>query len=679
MPLSMSRQPEPRALCVAGSRLGVRGGPVRGAAACARAGGAGAVRAALALLVGLTGLGGLGGPAAAQGQAGIGGTPAVFAALATPQQVTAPHYGDVLFHFYQEHHFDALSAILVSSHFGRLQPQNDEAELLRGGLLLSYGLHQEAGEIFTRLIERGAPPAVRDRAWYHLARIRYQRGLHAQARDALGRIGEALPAELRTEAALIGAQIDMAAGDYAAAAKRLEGITRGDGAGLVARYNLGVALIRQGQAERGNAVLEAIGKAAAPDEETQALRDKANLALGYAELQAGRPVRARSHFERVRLQGMYTNKALLGFGWASAALQQYTDALVPWNELVLRDASDAAVLEGHLAVPYALAELGARGQAAQLYREALALYEREGEALEQSITMIRDGGLVDGLLARNPGEDMGWFVSIRELPELPHGSHLAPVLARHDFQEAFKNVRDLRILSRTLAQWQERLAVYDDMLANRRSAFAERLPRVLAASGAGALAPLQARRDELAATLAAAEAGPEVEALASPRERDQLARVAAVRRGLEGAGPAAGGDLAQATERLRRVAGALTWQLAQAWPQRLWQTKKALKDTDAELDAARGHIAALEAAQSSEPQRFDAFAERLKALQARLALLQPVITALHDEQRVALQDIAVAELKAQQLRLGDYTAQARFALAQLLDRAVAEPGGQRAP
>ena len=52
-------------------------------------------------------------------------------------------------------------------------------------MLASYGLTREAGEIFATMIDRGASPKVRDRAWFYLAKIRYQRGYLAEAEEAL--------------------------------------------------------------------------------------------------------------------------------------------------------------------------------------------------------------------------------------------------------------------------------------------------------------------------------------------------------------------------------------------------------------------------------------------------------------------------------------------------------------
>ena len=78
-----------------------------------------------------------------------------------PRPVMAPHYGDTLFSFYQDKYFSAITGLMVSQHFQRMSPHDDDGEILRGGLLLSYGMHQEAGRIFAQLIERGAPPSVR--------------------------------------------------------------------------------------------------------------------------------------------------------------------------------------------------------------------------------------------------------------------------------------------------------------------------------------------------------------------------------------------------------------------------------------------------------------------------------------------------------------------------------------
>ena len=591
--------------------------------------------------------------------------------------IQAPHYGDALFHFYQGKYFTSVTTLMASQQFERVAPHGDEAEVLRGGLLLSYGLHDEAGRIFAALLEKNVSPRVRDRAWFYLAKIRYQRGLLAEAEDAIGRIGDKLPVELDEERVLIHAQLLMAKADFAGAANLLDqAATRKVFTSRYLRYNLGVALIRNGDPARGRVLLDELGKAPAESEEYRSLRDQANLALGFSALQDDQPELARASLERVRLHAMHSNKALLGFGWAAAALKDQKRALVPWTELVSRDGSDAAVLEARIAVPYAYAELGAFGQALEHYEAALAAYTRERGAIDESISAIRSGKLLEGLLARNPGEEMGWFWNIGELPEMPHPGHLGPVLAQHDFQEAFKNYRDLLFLERNLRNWQDNLGIYDDMLATRRAAYAERLPRIQAQSKDTGLGALQQRRDALAAELAQAEAAADGVAFVNARERELKQLIDEARAFLEKAPRDAESDAAR--ERLRLASGSLTWQLARAHPERLWEAKKGLQATDAELDGARQREAAIAQGMRDEPARFEAFAQRIAELGTRIAALTPRVAALGAEQQKLVQELAVAELERQKLRLDDYATQARFAVAQIYDRAIAARSGDDA-
>lgn len=581
-------------------------------------------------------------------------------------EVKDPHYGDVLFQYFQDHYFSAVTTLMVSQHFDRVAHHREEAEVLRGGILLSYGLHREAGDIFTRLIAMGATPPTRDRAWYYLAKIRYQRGYLVEAQDAMAQIGTALPPELQEERTLLQANLQMARGDYSGAATTLDAVDSKAPSARYLRFNLGVALIKAGQADRGTAVLDELGRAPAEDEEYRGLRDRANLALGFSAMADNRPQAARTYLERVRLKSMQANKALLGLGWAAAAMKEPTLALVPWLELTERDVADSAVLEAHVAVPYAYAELGAHGQAAQGYEQAVATFTRESSALDESIAALRTGTLVQALVESNPGDEMGWFWGVRELPDMPHPAHLAHVLAQHTFQEALKNYRDLVFLTKNLQDWREKLGVFDDMLANRRKAFAERLPLVRARASEIGIAPLRQRHAAAVDMVAAGETAADGLAFADARQRDLLGRMANVQSVLKDAPDSA--EMASTRERARLASGALTWQLAQDYPARVWQAKQQLQSVADELATAQRLDAALAQAQRDEPARFDRFDKRIAAIRPVLDAMLPRLAALTKTQQLAVQEIAVAELTRQQERLGVYSTQARFALAQLYDR-----------
>ena len=609
--------------------------------------------------------------------AGLVAAPAVQAAETPRHTVQDPYYGVGLFDFFQQRYFSSLTGLLVAQHFGRLSHHAEDAEILRGGLYLSYGLHREAAAIFTRLIEQGTTPDVRNRAWYYLAKIRYQRGLLPEAEEALGRVQGILPGTLEEDRVMLQSTLMMGRGDYAGAALLLKTLGTDAETSLYARYNLGVALIKSGSVARGSELLDEIGVTPVQTEEFRSLRDKANVALGFASLQDKDPERARVYLERVRLNGMLATKALLGFGWAAEALHEPRAALVPWMELSSRDASDAAVLEARLAVPYALAELGAYGPALDQYGKSITVFDQENQHLDESIAAIRAGSLLDGLLAANPGEEMGWFWNIDRLPGMPHAGHLVEVIAQHPFQEAFKNYRDLHFLAQNLRDWETQLDVIDDMLANRRLAFAQRLPQVQQRERAMGLARLDHAQQDLGAELDQAAVQGDGLALADARERRLLERLARVQAALAASSQAVAGgapedpQVAAARERYRLVAGALQWDLAQQAPQRSWEARKSLRALGEALEQAHAHDGALVRAQATEPGHFDDFGVRIGQLHQRVQALIPHVEELAKEQRTAVQEMAVAQLEEQKERLDVYANQAHFAIAQIYDKATA--------
>ena len=590
-----------------------------------------------------------------------------------PREVRNPFYGEVLFNFYQQKYFSALSHLMTDQHFGRLGQDTDDAELLRGGMLLSYGQHVEAGRIFEQLIERGAPPAVRDRVWFYLAKIRYQRGYLAEAEQALARIEGKLPGELEDERLILHAFLLMGRQEFRQAADLLAGMHSKSDWAHYGRYNLGVALIKAGETDKGVALLEQVGNTPVKGEELDALRDKANLALGFTYLQGGWPDLARTYLERVRLNGLLSNKALLGMGWALSARDQQESALVHWTELQDRNRLDAAVQESLLAVPYALGKLGAYQRSLEKYEEAIGVYTREMNRLDASIAAIRAGKLTALFLQEDPIEEMGWFWKLERLPDAPESHYLEHLLSGHDFQEALKNFRDLRFLQARLDQWSSDVGIYHDMLATRRDAFAKRLPVVLKSRRVQDLPKLTAARDRYAEELARIEQDANTDALASEKEQELLVRLERIRQRLARQVDATG----EAQERYRQLRGLLTWDIAADFTSRLWQARKSLNELDRLLQEAGAHRTALERAQQEMPRTFDAFDVRIRGLTPRIAQLRGRAQELARAQETHLGELAIAELRQQQERLATYLTQARFAVAQIYDQSSSQ--GQGAP
>ncbi|MEJ0034547.1 MAG: hypothetical protein WDO68_00445 [Gammaproteobacteria bacterium] len=579
------------------------------------------------------------------------------------------HYGDVLFYFYQDEDFEAITRLNAYEQWGQLSHHHDEAQLLLGGLYLSLGLHNEAGKRFEALLTPQTPEGVRNRAWFYLAKVWYARGYLDRAEEAIRKVQGRLPVQLEAEKQHLFANILLRQGRFQEAESLLANWKGPIDWMAYAQFNLGVAYVRDGKLDQADPLLQNVGTLKTARPELLALKDRANLALGFAHLQANQPQPALVALERVRLTGPYSNKALLGTGWARAALGQYQEALGPWLELQGRDMLDAAVQESYLAVPYAFGKLQAASQSAEYYERAVTSFDAEGVKLDEAIGRIQSGNMLDSMLGKNDDDThYGWFWQLRDVPDAPESRYLYTVLAGHDFQEGLKNYRDLSFLGKTLDRWAESMQAFSNMIDTREKAYAERLPKVDTLLASGVVDKQQKVRDDLDAHLKTIEAEGDVAALGSPEERDQWARIQRLETAL--ADLPNDEENAALRDRLRLVKGVLYFRLNDSFKARVWRERRTIKDLDLALHEAQSRWIRVDRARKSVPTNTDEFDTRIASLQQRIDAIQLRLVDVAQKQNNYLAALAVHELQGQKDRLATYQVQARFALATMYDRAA---------
>jgi hypothetical protein len=582
------------------------------------------------------------------------------------------HYGDVLFQSFIGEDFEALTRLEAYSQWTLMPHHLGEADLLAGGLYLQLGMHNEAGRRFEKLLGADIPAGVRGRAWFYLGKVWYARGYFDRTVDSLTRIDAKLPPLLEAEKMHLWANALMHLERYDEAIALLNSWSSNSSWMAFARFNLGVALVRSNRLAEGAKFLDSVGRLNSDNAEMLALRDKANLALGFAYLQINEAATAKPFLERVRLDGSQSTRALLGLGWANAALEKYEDALTPWLELRERNLLDAAVQEAYLAVPYAFAKLGANGQASEYYEEALKSFASESGRIDQSIVRIREDSLLQNLLGNDDSKtpQRGWFWQLQALPDAPESRYLYPILAGNDFQEGLKNYRDLAYLGSTLERWDENMVVYRDMIDTRERAYAERIPRVDGLLASGATDALESRRKAIDGRFNEVVNTEDVAALGTPAQREQWRRIEDIEAAIS-ADPT-NAELGAMKEKLQLVRGVLYWDLRQSYRDRLYQQRRELQQLDRTLSVAANRWLRVQQARESAPSTTGDFATRIAVMQQRMTDLRAGLANASLAQRVLLADIAIAELETQKQRISDYEVQARYALATIYDRA-AEP------
>ena len=301
------------------------------------------------------------------------------------------YFGEILYHAYQDRHFDALAKLdtelsqyysLDESGLDSLHQHLSQAEFSVGDIELQYRMNERAGKAIKAALGEGVDLATRNQAAYALARLFYRKNDPAGALYALDLIrdepdksryeakysldimrGEE-PQTFKADVAYLRALASIDTGQFSKAVTLLESLKNEESLQGYVHYNLGIALIQSGREEEAIAVLDELGRMETDDEGLLAIRDKTNLKLAYRFLDKGKSnadnaKQAQKYFERVRLDGPYSNKALLGAGWVAVSQGRFDRALVPWSMLHERSETNYSVQEVLMAVPYAYSKLEA--------------------------------------------------------------------------------------------------------------------------------------------------------------------------------------------------------------------------------------------------------------------------------------------------------------------------------
>src|SRR5215510_10332206 len=394
-------------------------------------------------------------------------------------------FDEAFYHAYLGQYFEAIQRLDTElAQYHRLdEPQRDTlhfhingAEFSVGDFELDYRMHYRAGRAIKSVLEGTVDEAVRNEAAFRLARIHFQKDQLDDVQKALGRIQGAVPAEIQDDVELLRANIDMATGRPGDAVRVLQQVHNDESLSGFVAYNLGIALFQDGRTMEAIEQLDKAGRFQPADGAGLAIRDKSNLVLGSMLFESGDFERAKQSLDRVRLDGPFSNQALLRAGWAGASAQQYDRALVPWNILVEREPTDAAVQEAMLAVPHAFASLNLHGRAAIMYGRALEVFSKQIERVDASIGSIREGRFLKALIREESRQDETWVIRLRNLPDAPETYYLMELMASHDFQTALHNYLDLEDLQSKLIGWRTSLEAFDEMVRLRGENYEPLLP-----------------------------------------------------------------------------------------------------------------------------------------------------------------------------------------------------------
>ncbi|MGD8925335.1 MAG: tetratricopeptide repeat protein [Thioalkalispiraceae bacterium] len=579
-------------------------------------------------------------------------------------------YGETLFNFFQQKYFSAITNLMVADVRDPIKVQGEDPHLLLGGLYLAYGMHNEASNLFQKLLSSDTLPTSHDKAWYYIAKLRYQKGYIPEAEIALTKIKNTLPPDREAERLHLLANVYMKQKKYDKAIEILKNFSGDSEWEAYAQFNLGVALVKAGQLEEGTELLNEVGdlNPFSISHELNALRDKANLALGFAYMRSNRPQDAAVNFQRIRLNGPLSNKALLGLGWAYTNQEKYKQALTPWLELENRQALDTTVQESLIAIPYTIEKLGKTRLAMQYYQTAITAYKAEINKLEDVMLAVQRGELIKAMRPANLDDETSLPLNSFGLPKSVTAPYLNQMMATNTFQEAYKNYQSLLYLQYILKHWRTQLPAYELMLTERRNAYYKRLPEVASDERLKSISRIQQKRDELATEIQRIKKENDAFGLVTEDEDDLLLTLKNAKEKIDRLSKSE--DMSEETEKYNLLKGILAFRLESEFIPRLWSAQNNLKQLDRALQKSRKAKRSLVKAANNAPKFFEGYDQKITWSKQRIQNLLNRLDSAIRRQEIYIQKLAQSGLIKRRQQLENYHVRARFGIARLYDSMI---------
>ena len=376
--------------------------------------------------------------------------------------------GEILYESLQDHHLDALVRINAD----RL---NASSELSATDSQLALGL---SSDVEKNIQTRSSDTRIQQskyRDTYQLAWFYYSERKPAEALAALDSIEGKADGVSSSDIEYLRALLYLSIGRFDDAAVLLYELPLIDRPRGYTQYNLALAYLQSGNEERGRSMLESLGRMNTGDADLLALKDMANIKLGYRYLQQGSLEQAKASFDLVRLDGPFTNQALLGSGWTLFSMSQIERAIVAWSLLHKQEAINDTVIEAKMALPYAYSKLGVHGKAANLYAQAIELLESEIARLDASSEAIRKGGLSRAIVDNHTTQGDDWLTRLSQRSEQAE-FYLPLLLANDEFRDQANHLSRLAQLKSRIETGLSTVDVISEVARLKRKHYDAALP-----------------------------------------------------------------------------------------------------------------------------------------------------------------------------------------------------------
>ena len=599
-----------------------------------------------------------------------------FAVSAQEHEVDELAHGVALYNFYQGKYFSSITDVLVAKKTQTIIDENKKAELLMGRSYLSYGMRDDAHEIFENIIinsrkDAQIPYSVLHQVLFHIGKDYYINGFDEKAMQVLLSIGDnyrlTLKPEYESERLNILAEIYMHDYQFTDVMQALELFPKESIWKRYTEFNLGINLIKNDRPDEGVSFLKGIAELQSSVKELDMLHDQANLALAVNYSKSGQSDLATKYFENIKLGNIQSSSALLGLGWVQYQSLSYRYAISTWLELTRRSKSDSYVQEALMLIPSVLEKRGEKFRALTEYNFAASTYMQQLKNVEKVKLLIKQGEVTrvlkssankEGLL---DSDDMTKTMG----PDL--SEYLSEMIVSKDFGQAVNGYRDLTVLRNTLSQRLQTIPSLKLVLDEKINTYNSSLSNIKNSRIFDDAKKLQGRRSEFIRQLEESLASNSKSFLLNKQEKKLFSILNRVKAGLARM-DSNSSDIIDS--KYRFLSGLMEWNISTDYAPRLWAVKTSIAELDNALQGVQRTIQSITSTFEAAPASHLRFRGKIKGKKERINSLLLRIDQLLSVQEQKIQIMAETAINQYRDTLKQYHDRALFAHARLYDSMV---------
>lgn len=618
-----------------------------------------------------------------------------------PTRAQDLNYGGVLYEYHQGNAFEALSLLNVAKEKGGIKGHGDHPELVEGGLLLSYGMSQEAKAIFENLLKDKLSISDQNLAWFYLGKVFYLEQNYSESLDSFDKIDISVlnkndqekfyeliyiksqivaltPAVDTKTSALANVSINALPAKhiyryyilYNQAVSLLDGSNNEAAISSFQKLINALSLERQAgqwRNQRSENTNDRVDLAM----ELKALYNQALLSLGQIYLQNSQNELAFDSLKKVDKDSAFSDQALFAYAISASNLERHDLALSALNTLNAQTLFNPWQQQTPYALAYLYEQLKEPILALEAYRAAVAQYETLQENLTQEKQALSEDVLLEALnIKASLGSEDLEKDAYGRIRTPKQKFSFAKLLTSEAFQRQLSELHELYLIKNAMYRWERQLSSFEDMLATRLLSRQQKLKATKAELALKQVDLWTDKEQQFKTRIETALNNDNVYFFMTEEQIAYFNRLQKAQERLESL-PDNHKKKAAYQERFARAKAYFDWWVADEFAINRWRTLKQLKALQAEMSVFRKQYQLLDAEQELDAAHLN-FVERVNSGKERLNSLSASLEESLETSSKNLIGQVDAAMNQQLEEIGRYLLASREALARVSDSLLAE-------